>query len=74
MQQPELRHTVAKNQEMQQLKHMINFEWLLQRVEQYPAILEEAKATFEEVKRMAAAELEDENGIQVIHGDFWTGK
>lgn len=73
-QQPDLRRIVAKNQEMQQLKHMINFEWLLQRIAQFPAILEEAKDTFEKVKKMAAAELKDEDKMQVIHGDFWTGK
>ncbi len=73
-QQPGLRQTVAQNKEMQQLKQMINFGWLLQRVEHHPAVLEKAKATFEKVRDMAAAELEDEDRLQVIHGDFWTGK
>lgn len=73
-QQLDLRQTVTQNYEIQQLKHTINFGWLLQRVEQYPTILEEAKVIFEEVKKMAVAELEDEDRIQVIHGDFWTGK
>ncbi|KAI1816217.1 kinase-like domain-containing protein [Poronia punctata] len=68
-----LRDIVTQNVELQQLKHMINFSWLLDRVEQFPSILEEAKDVFEEVKAMAARELQDESKLQVIHGDFWTG-
>lgn len=73
-QQPNLRQIAAKNQEIQQLKHTINFGWLLQRIAQFPAVLEEAKDIFEEVKKMAAAELEEDGRVQVIHGDFWSGK
>jgi len=72
--QTSLRETVARNVEIQQLKHMINFSWLLDRVAQFPSILGEAKEVFEEVKAMAAKELEDQSKLQVIHGDFWTGK
>ncbi|CAJ2506030.1 Uu.00g001600.m01.CDS01 [Anthostomella pinea] len=71
--QPELRKTVAVNREMQQLKNRINFSWLLDRVTQFPSVLSDAQEIFEEVKKMAAAELEDESRLQVIHGDFWTG-
>ncbi|KAK5631913.1 hypothetical protein RRF57_007627 [Xylaria bambusicola] len=69
-----LRQTVAENKELQQLKHYINFSWLLDRVGQFPSILSEARDVFEKVKEMAAKELEDENQLQAIHGDFWTGK
>ncbi|KAI1500510.1 kinase-like domain-containing protein [Biscogniauxia marginata] len=71
--QPELREQVAGNKEMQQLKHTINFTWLLDRVEQFPSVLSDARSVFEEVKNMAALELEDESRLQVIHGDFWSG-
>ncbi|KAK8066101.1 kinase-like domain-containing protein [Apiospora hydei] len=69
----ELRGAIAKNSAMQSLKHTINFQWLLDRVAQFPDILTEAVPVFEEVKEMAAAELRDESRLQVIHGDFWTG-
>ncbi|KAI0424277.1 kinase-like domain-containing protein [Xylaria sp. FL1042] len=71
--QTELRKTVAENTDIQQLKHFINFSWLLDRVAQFPSILSEAKEVFEKVKDMAAKELEDESRLQAIHGDFWTG-
>ncbi|KAK7953591.1 hypothetical protein PG996_014483 [Apiospora saccharicola] len=69
----EMRSAVAANGVMQGLKHTINFQWLLDRVAQFPDILTETVPVFEEVKEMAAAELRDENRLQVIHGDFWTG-
>ncbi|KAK6850147.1 hypothetical protein PG995_013980 [Apiospora arundinis] len=68
-----LRKAVAANTAMQGLKHTINFQWLLDRVAQFPDILSEAAPVFEEVKEMAAAEVRDESQLQVIHGDFWTG-
>lgn len=70
----ELHGAVAANRVMQRLKHTINFQWLLDRVAQFPDILEEALPVFKEVKEMATAELHDEKRLQVIHGDFWTGK
>ncbi|KAI0016956.1 kinase-like domain-containing protein [Xylariomycetidae sp. FL0641] len=71
--QPHLRQVVASNKEMQDLKHMINFAWLLDRVDQYPNVLGDAKDVFVEVKAMARAELKDESQLQVLHGDFWPG-
>lgn len=73
-QQPKLAEEVAKNKEMQALKNTINFDWLVRRIPQYPSILPEAKEIFEEVKKMATRELQDETKHQVIHGDFWSGK
>ncbi|KAI2471420.1 kinase-like domain-containing protein [Annulohypoxylon bovei var. microspora] len=72
-QQTELRSVVAGNKELQRLKHIINFSWLLDRVKQFPSILGDAEDVFKEVKDMAAAELNDESQLQVIHGDFWSG-
>ncbi|KAI1374637.1 kinase-like domain-containing protein [Hypoxylon crocopeplum] len=72
-QQAELRSIVAGNKELQQLKHMINFSWLLDRVKQFPSILGDAEGVFEEVKNMATAELADKSQLQAIHGDFWSG-
>ncbi|KAI2642758.1 kinase-like domain-containing protein [Xylaria nigripes] len=68
-----IRETVARNAQMQQLKHMINFSWLVDRVAQFPTILSEAKDVFEAVKDMTAKELENEGQLQIIHGDLWTG-
>ncbi|KAI1465003.1 kinase-like domain-containing protein [Daldinia caldariorum] len=72
-QQHELRVTVAANKELQGLKHMINFSWLLDRAKQFTSVLGGAEDVFKEVGKMAAAELEDDSQLQVIHGDFWTG-
>ncbi|KAI1129565.1 kinase-like domain-containing protein [Nemania abortiva] len=68
-----LHKIVAENTDLQRLKHVINFSWLLDRVVQFPSILSEAKDVFESVKDMAAKELDDGSRLQVIHGDFWTG-
>lgn len=72
--QTSLRHNVAANKEMQQMKHMINFQWLLDRVGQFPTVLGGAESLFHEVKDAALAELGGAEALQVVHGDFWTGK
>ncbi|KAI0166644.1 kinase-like domain-containing protein [Xylariaceae sp. FL1272] len=69
----ELRETLAGNEEMQDLKHMINFTFLQDRVAEFPSVLTEAKDIFAEVEDMAIKELQDESQLQPIHGDFWTG-
>ncbi|KAI1338049.1 kinase-like domain-containing protein [Xylariaceae sp. FL0016] len=71
--QPDLYKMVSGNEEMQHLKHVINFSWLVSRIQLFPSILEEARSVFEEVKEMAEKEMRDEGKTQVIHGDFWTG-
>jgi hypothetical protein len=63
---------VKGNKEMQALKHMINYDWLLQRIDQFPGILEGARDVFVKVKEKAANELDGE--LTPIHGDFWPGK
>ncbi|OTA81773.1 hypothetical protein M434DRAFT_401239 [Hypoxylon sp. CO27-5] len=72
-QQASLRTIVAGNKELQLLKHIINFTWLLDRIKQFPSILGDSEGVFQEIKNMAAAELNDESKLQVIHGDFWSG-
>ncbi|CAN8097287.1 unnamed protein product [Discula destructiva] len=71
--QTHLRDLARTNREMQALKLRYNYELLLSRVDTYPDILSGAKTVFEEVLGMAKAELCDEDQLQVIHGDFWTG-
>ncbi|ORY69660.1 kinase-like domain-containing protein [Pseudomassariella vexata] len=72
-QQSDLVQTTANNRDMRKIKHMINFQWLSQRLEKFPSTLAEAKEVFEEVSNMAAAEMDDDKLLPVIHGDFWTG-
>ncbi|KAI1862693.1 uncharacterized protein JN550_010030 [Neoarthrinium moseri] len=57
--------------EMQQLKHMINYDWMVQRIAKFPDVLAEAREVFEEFKAAALDELKGE--LMPIHGDFWTG-
>ncbi|KAJ5325274.1 hypothetical protein MYU51_020841 [Penicillium brevicompactum] len=67
---------LRENKPMQQLKFYANYTLLVESVSSFPAILEESRGIFEQVRDLAAAELErrvhdDEYGV--IHGDFWTG-
>lgn len=70
--EPELHRVVKNAKDMQSLKHIINNDWLIQRVDQFPDILGGARPLFESVKKMALTELEGE--LLPIHGDYWTGK
>ncbi|KAJ4391434.1 hypothetical protein N0V93_005051 [Gnomoniopsis smithogilvyi] len=72
--QEPLRALARTNGEMQVIKLNYNYGLLLRRVDSFPNILADAKAVFEDVFAMAKAELGDEDKLQVIHGDFWTGK
>lgn len=75
--QPEqtiFRSEIKQNEEMQALKHMINYEWLIRNIEKHSQLLEAAGTVFEQVRDMAKAELADEDNLKIIHGDFWTGK
>ncbi|XXG96556.1 Cytoplasmic tRNA 2-thiolation protein 2 [Hypoxylon texense] len=72
-QRDELRRVVADNDGMQQIKHMINFDTLLERIEQFPSILGDAEDAFTKVRDMDSEEWDVEDELQVIHGDFWTG-
>lgn len=70
----QLRELIASNREMQGIKLQYNYRLLLSRVEAYPDLLAEAKPVFEQLIALAEAELTEEHQLQVIHGDFWTGK
>jgi hypothetical protein len=70
MDNPEVLEAASKTDFTQQVKHMINYTWLFERIKTYPAILEEARDVFEQVGKSAATESKN----QINHGDFWTGK
>ena len=69
---PAMYAELASHGDMQALKHTINYDWLLQRVDMFPEILADSKPIFEKVKQAAKEELEGD--LLPIHGDFWTGK
>lgn len=73
--QSEVRNEMRKNKAMQKLKHSLNYERLINMIDQYPEILQTSRGAFMQVKDQAAAEMESgEAGYWgVIHGDFWTG-
>lgn len=72
--QAQLQAAAAENVEAQGFRHMLEFGWLAERVSQYPAVLGDAKDVFAEVEKAATAEIQDGSRLQVVHGDFWTGK
>ncbi|KAF9878851.1 phosphotransferase enzyme family protein [Colletotrichum karsti] len=66
-----LKEALYKDNQMQKLKHMINYDWLLERVSQFPSILGHLRDTFEEVKKQALEEIRGgDKTLTVIHGDF----
>jgi hypothetical protein len=72
---PKLHADLKRNKEMQGLKHMVNYDWLLERVDQCPGILEEAREVFAKVKEQALEELKgNRDELKPIHGDLWPGK
>lgn len=73
-QQHGLRTKAHMNKGMQGIKFTYNYERLLWQLDSFSSILGAARAVFAEVVAMAKAELEEENKLHVIHGDFWTGK
>jgi hypothetical protein len=71
--QASLRDTAAANHELQKLKHATYYQYLMMLVPKFTGVLSEAEATFAKVKEMADAE-QERSDLQVVHGDFWTGK
>ena len=69
-----LRETLKANSQMQSLKHMINYDLMLDRVGQFPGVLGDAKSIFTAVKEMALKELGHEKDLKITHGDLWPGK
>jgi len=73
--EPKIYSALKSNKEMQALKHLINYDWLLERVDQFPDILAEARDVFVKVKEEAERELEGNIlKLMPIHGDFSTAK
>ncbi|CAG8933595.1 unnamed protein product [Penicillium salamii] len=65
-----------ENIPMQQLKFYANYTLLIESVDNFPALLGDCRSLFEEIRDLAAVELEKDdhtNEHGVIHGDFWTG-
>lgn len=73
--EPKLYAELKSSKEMQALKHMIYYDWLLQRIDQFPEILAEAWEVFTKVKEEAVDEVKSvPEDLTCVHGDFWTGK
>lgn len=72
--QRRLRECARSNEDMRAIKMKYNYELLLSRIDKFPALLQDARPVFEELIEMARLELKNEDELQVIHGDFWTGK
>ncbi|KFA63469.1 hypothetical protein S40285_00386 [Stachybotrys chlorohalonatus IBT 40285] len=71
--QAQLRELLAGNRELQSLKHMINYQALIQKASQHPSILQDVRDVLLQISETTAAELLDDGKLEVIHGDFWTG-
>ncbi len=69
--QSQFREEVKLNSDMQQIKHYVNYEKLLEKVAEF--FLENEKKTFQKVCKAAEKEM-DLPDLQIVHGDFWTGK
>jgi hypothetical protein len=73
--EPKLYAEIKSNGDMQRIRHMTYYDWLLERIDIFPGFLEEAREVFVKVKEKAAEELKGPPGdLLPIHGDFWTGK
>lgn len=70
----DVRDLVASNKEMQNIKKMMNYDNLSRSMEKWQPDLGDCSKMFQQVAEMANAELQDSDKLDVIHGDFWTGK
>ncbi|KAJ5752205.1 hypothetical protein N7520_009122 [Penicillium odoratum] len=73
--QKECRSLLAQNQAMKTLKFHVNYALLVDTIAQFPALLEQSRSVFEDVKSLAERDMnnKDQGGCGIIHGDFWTG-
>ncbi|KAK2042298.1 phosphotransferase enzyme family protein [Colletotrichum somersetense] len=71
--QRKFRDIAATNKEMQKIKHWVNYQRLPSSVERFPSILCECASTFAAIADKTTREIENDDRLQVIHGDFWTG-
>jgi len=65
---------VAENRDAPQVRHMLNFLWMYERIKEYPAILGGVADILAQVEKAAREERQDEDKLSIVHGDFWTGK
>lgn len=72
--QDDLRKVAAENEFAQDVKHMLYFGWLRERVKQYPVLLDDVQDIFEQTEQMAAAERQEVDKLHIIHGDLAPGK
>lgn len=73
-QQLKFRDIAAGNKEMQTLKRWMNYERLPSSITRFPNILGDCKNIFADIVDSVKEEMVNEQALQVIHGDFWTGK
>ncbi|KZL67386.1 phosphotransferase enzyme family protein, partial [Colletotrichum tofieldiae] len=71
--QRKFRDIAAANKEMQKLKHWVNYERLPSSVERFPSILGDCASTFTAIADKMTEEMQHDENLKVIHGDFWTG-
>ncbi|KAK3393279.1 kinase-like domain-containing protein [Podospora didyma] len=71
--QVKLRSLAVENKALQRLKHSTYYVYLINLIDKFPALLENSRDDFEQVKAMSEDELKDDSALQVVHGDFWTG-
>jgi hypothetical protein len=72
--QAALLDSMKGNEDMKALKFMINYERLVGSIETFPDLLNESRTVFEDVREGMRKSVEEEGQVQLIHGDFWSGK
>ncbi|KAI9164119.1 Adenylate-forming reductase [Paramyrothecium foliicola] len=69
--QQKLFATLDTNKDMQNLKHMVNYDWMIQRIDRFPEILGQYKQIFIRAKEQALEELESiPQDLDALHGDW----
>lgn len=72
--EPKLYAALKANEEMQKIRRMTYYDWLVQRIDAFPTILEQARDVFVKIQEKAAEELKGApEELLPIHGDFWPG-
>ena len=71
--QSNFRSEIKSNEAMQKIRQFANYSTLVNTVDNFPDILADARETFEKIRDATAEEITRPD-LQVIHGDFWTGK
>ncbi|BCR83890.1 uncharacterized protein ACHE_11292A [Aspergillus chevalieri] len=73
--QRSLKGKICADRLMAELKFSVNYDILVQKLQQFPGALEASRDVFEKVREMARGEIGkfQGEGFGLIHGDFWTG-